>query len=204
MKCYEGEAANWLTSQRRHWISGKQWGPKIRLQSPLQEAFKIDSLICAQIWLRMWSRSWIMKKMLTLKISQSIFILPHSKKNKNASSLVLPASESVNEFYSEWLVPSEWQVTKQLREWVREATRRIAEEVSGWASEWVRERAHCGTNQRAKQEWIIDDQQAVEMKLRCRPEEHHPAASHHLLRSQRAHPAVSPSCQHSSSSSCLK
>lgn len=203
MKCYESKAANWLTSQRRHWISGKQWSPKIRLQSLLQEVFEIVSLICAQIWPRMWSQSWIKKKCWPSRFHKA-FSFSLTVKNRKASSLVLSASESVNEFCSEWLVPSEWQVTEQLREWVREATRRIAEEVSGWASEWVREGAHCGTNQRAKQEWIIDDQQAVEMKLHCRPVEHHPAASHHLLRSQRAHPAVSSSCQYSSSSSCLK
>lgn len=204
MKCYESKAANWLTSQRRHWISGKQWSPKIRLQSLLQQVFEIVSLICAQIWPRMWSQSRIMKKMLTFKISQSIFILPYSKKQKSLISCVV--SERVSEWVLQWMTRAEWMTSDRTIKRVSQRGNEKNSRGSEWVSERVGERGstHCGTNQRAKQEWIIDDQQAVEMKLHCRPVEHHPAASHHLLRSQRAHPAVSSSCQYSSSSSCLK
>lgn len=134
MKCYESKAANWLTSQRRHWISGKQWSPKIRLQSLLQEVFEIASLICAQIWPRMWSQSWIMKKMLTFKISQSIFILPYSKKQKSLISCVV--SERVSEWVLQWMTRAEWMTSDRT---IKRVSQR-GNEKNSRGSEWVSER----------------------------------------------------------------
>lgn len=136
MKCYESKAANWQLTDVTEatldlWEAVKSKNTSaISASGSLRDClFNMCTNLTADVITIMNK-----KKMLTFKISQSIFILPYSKKQKSLISCVV--SERVSEWVLQWMTRAEWMTSDRT---IKRVSQR-GNEKNSRGSEWVSER----------------------------------------------------------------